>query len=315
MRSRRALWLVAIGVVLVGAAASVWWFLRGTLPPSITSLLPTSTQIAYANIGVVRTLTHFDQHWDVEHSPGYDDFVRATGIEAPRDLDEIALSVSGKATDHRYSEVMRGHFDRQKLEAWLKQHADGQAKDGAVTVYTIQHEGRPDRIAIIDDRTVIASNTADDAPMREMLQRFQSPSVPDLLRRNYAAVPTGSPVWWISAYENEAPALTIGDNHLGLGLPQGSTLVASLRYIRSLELRLQAITPSEADAQRTAENWSGVLHLTRGLNRATHSDDALAQAVSSAKVTQDGPNVAITAQVTREALEELAKLTQDPAKR
>ncbi|GAC1657167.1 MAG: hypothetical protein NVS9B15_18470 [Acidobacteriaceae bacterium] len=310
----RRSYVIALLLVLAAIVGSGWWLYSRLGPPKITELLPEADSIAYADVQPVRAATHFDEKWDLEHDSAYTDFSNATRIQVSRDLDEVTLAIGGTPNDRRFSEVMRGKFDRAKLEAWLKMNAASTENYSGHAIYTVIHEGRPDRISILDARTVLGSNTPDSAPIHSMLDRANSPAAPELLKRNYAAIPKASPVWWIRRYQDdEPPALTLGDQSVTLGMPSNTTIIASLRYLTSLEARVLAITPSDLEAQRTASNWTSALHLARSLSRATHSKDALSQVLSTAVINQQGSNVSVTTTLPKETIEELAhSLQQSP---
>src|SRR5579875_1813964 len=91
MRHRRTkITLVVVAVILVLLAGAI--YLRKKAPPEAARLLPESDGIVYLNLRPLRAATHFDAH-PVHHSPEYQRFVDATGIEFERDLDEAAFAL------------------------------------------------------------------------------------------------------------------------------------------------------------------------------------------------------------------------------
>ncbi|MEO8725720.1 MAG: hypothetical protein ABI383_06310, partial [Acidobacteriaceae bacterium] len=245
---RKSRKLAAAGLIVFLAALSVWIYSSTRLPPRMVGILPEASSVLYANLAPIRAATHFDRNWDFEHDAAYDDFTKQTGIQPPRDLDQIAMAVQGTPQDRRYSEVLRGNFDRQRLEQWLRGHADSTAEYGGATIFTVLHEGRPVRIAGLSSDTVAISNADDVANIHAMVdhQRSFFPRAPALVRIHYSEVPAGSSAWWIADSNPELSGITVGNNYVDLGLPSGAILVGSLRYTGALQIRLAALTTSES---------------------------------------------------------------------
>ena len=84
---RTKLSIAIVLVVLLLLAGAI--YLRKEAPPEAARLLPESDGIVYINLRPLRSATHFDQH-PVEHSPEYQQFIDATGIQVEKDLDEAA---------------------------------------------------------------------------------------------------------------------------------------------------------------------------------------------------------------------------------
>jgi len=91
MIHRRTRFSIAIVIVVLLLLAGAI-YLRKEAPPEAARLLPESDGIVYVSLKPLRSATHFDQH-PVEHSPEYQQFIDATGIEFERDLDEAAFAL------------------------------------------------------------------------------------------------------------------------------------------------------------------------------------------------------------------------------
>src|ERR1700683_4710039 len=87
-RRKLSIGIVVVVLVLLGGGI----YLRKEAPPEAARLLPEADGIVYFNLRPLRTATHFDQH-PVEHSPEYQHFIDATGIQFERDLDEAAFAL------------------------------------------------------------------------------------------------------------------------------------------------------------------------------------------------------------------------------
>src|SRR4051812_23158518 len=120
MRKRRYLIpLVALAVVLTVALTVI---LRRSAPPEPVRLLPEAQAYLYLNAKPARLA-------DIKMAPvqldaEYDQFVEETGFQFERDLDEAAFAVhvskpGSSVTENRFTEVLVGHFDNDKVRAYL----------------------------------------------------------------------------------------------------------------------------------------------------------------------------------------------------
>ena len=126
MRSRRRNSIALLAVALVIAAISLAVYLRKRAAPEPARLLPSSDAVLYFNLKSVRRLTSFGSQPIGQREPEYEEFVRETGFQFERDLNEAAFAVhtvqrppaykgGPPGTEARYSEVFIGKFDGQKL--------------------------------------------------------------------------------------------------------------------------------------------------------------------------------------------------------
>ena len=149
---RTKLSIAIVLVVLVLLAGAI--YLRKEAPPEAARLLPESDGIVYFNLRPLRAATHFDQH-PVEHSPEYQHFIDATGIQFERDLDEAAFALHRMADAKgpngalAFSEVFVGHFDGRKLADYLASIAASQETYSVHTIYNVPSEGRTVRVVLL----------------------------------------------------------------------------------------------------------------------------------------------------------------------
>ena len=323
MRSRTRKLIVLLVVLLVIAAIGFAIYLRKRAAPEPARLLPDSDVVFYANLRNVRRLISFGDKPVKQDEPEYQEFVRETGFQFERDLEEAAFAVhrvvilpkkKGEAptTEARYSEVLVGKFDSQKLTAYLHKISKAEERYRETEIFAIPIEDRTVRVAILSVDSVAASNVDDPKVIHGIVDRaraaampFQGPAV---LSDNYRKVPIGSLVWAIA----RVPALTgtIGEMQVGsLSLPGGidiqvvpprSTVVASARYLGSIHARADVYTPTDADAKKLAEQASTVLNLFRSAevnsqNGATDPD--IKAAFDSLKTEQEGARATLSATI------------------
>src|SRR5579884_1448317 len=143
IRRRRNLAIgITVAVVLALLASAV--LVRSRAAPEAVRLLPECDGVLYANLKPVRTFTNLGQktsNWD----PDYHTFVEQTGFQLERDMDQVALAIHAPRdtqTETRYSEVIVGRFDSQKVGNFLAQVARSRENYRSHDIFLIPHEDR-----------------------------------------------------------------------------------------------------------------------------------------------------------------------------
>ena len=269
-RTKLSFAIVLLVLLLLGGAI----YLRKVAPPEAARLLPESDGIVYLNLRPLRAATHFDQH-PVEHSPEYQHFIDATGIQFERDLDEAAFALHRMANPKgpngavAFSEVFVGHFDGRRLADYLASIAQSQETYAAHTIYSIPSEGRTVRVTLLGYDLVAVSNTPSPEQIHSMIDRHRTAALPfagsSLLSRHYSQVPLLSLAWGIG--QIGLPLANGGARVLGirLPLPMDSTFIASLTWIGKIHLRIEEIAPSDAAAADTTESLDTILVLIKSM--------------------------------------------------
>ncbi len=323
MIHRRKRFSIAI-VVLVFLLLAGAIYLRKVAPPEAARLLPESDGIIYLNLRPLRAATHFDQH-PVEHSPEYQQFIDATGIDFERDLDQAAFALHRMPDPHgpngpvAFSEVFVGHFDGRRLARYLAAQAASQESYAGHTVYNISTQGRTDRVALLGYDIVAVSNTPSTEQIHSMIDRYRTAALPfsgsSLLSKHFSQVPLLSLAWGIGQI-----ALPLGKAGgprvmgIRLPLPVDATLIASLSWIGHIRLRIEEIAPSEAAAADTSESMQTILILAKSLavsGGSNPSFDADMRAfINSISVERHGSLVVLTSTVPAALLERVVDTPQ-----
>ena len=330
MRSRTRKLLGFSAVLLVIAAIGLAVYLRKRAAPEPARLLPNSDVVFYVNLGTVRHLTSFGKNPVNPEEPEYKDFIRETGFQFERDLEEAAFAVhylkhpparkgEPETTEARYSEVFVGKFDGQKLTDYLRKISKAAEHYGGTEIYAIPVENRTVRVAILGVDSVAASNVDDSAVIHGIVDRahaaampFQGPAV---VREYYHKVPLGSLVWAVARIP--AGGNPVGSLSLPGGLdiqmiPAGSTVVASARYLGSIHARADIYTPTADDAQKLAQQAATFLTLFRSAQLDTQPggiDPDLKTAFDSLKTSQEDSRATISATIP---IEFFKKLLSEP---
>ena len=315
---RRKLW-ITLAVVLVVAAIGVVVYLRSRAAPEAARLLPESDAVLFVNLRLMRLAHVFGEASPVSYDPDYEQFVKETGFQFERDLDQAAFAVHASAgwpngedsffERARYSEIFIGKFDAQRASAYLRKLASNTENYRDAVIYAIPHEGRTVRVAILGPDTVAVSNLPDTAPIHQMIDKSRAAawpsSAPSLVRDHYRQVPLGSVAWALAAVPGQTghgpPSLVLPG---GIVMPArwlaGSTIVASARYLGALHLRIEALTQSESDARQLLDTAKTFFALVKGAESSVTQGGAdvdVKAFFASLKVEQHGSRVALTATI------------------
>ena len=260
MRIRRTL-PVVLAVVIVVAAIFAAVELRKSAPPEAARLLPSADAFFYADFGWLRKVSSTALP-AVSRDPDFEQFIHETGFEFERDLNSVAFAVhypanwpgggtGASATEPRFSEVLIGKFDLERVAAYLKHAARSVEAYNSVDIFTIPIDNRALRVAVLSVDAVAASNHDDPGVIRGIVdrsRRLASPfGGPALLRRYYRHVQLASPIWAIAHIEPAAPEFS----GWSMVLPHAADLVVSASY-NPLHLPLRT-----AALHLRAEAWAG----------------------------------------------------------
>ena len=282
MRRRTIRFILAVGFVALAIVAA--FLLRKRAAPEPARLLPEAEAYVYFNLKPLRELGVIGKKPVEVDDPEYQEFVRATGIEFERDLDEAAFAIHApsRLTDappgagapaefRRYSEIFRGHFDSQRVENYFRSLARSVDNYRAVEIYVIPLEGRTVRVALLGVGIAAVSNTDGPQAIHSMIDRYKELALPfggpSLIRNYYRRIPFGSLLWAISSVSNDGVKATPLPLPGGFDLffPANTVLVGSVRYITGIQLRVEAFTGGPEQARQVADETQAFLGIFHGL--------------------------------------------------
>jgi len=259
----------------------------------------------------------------VQLDPEYDDFVKQTGFQFERDLDEVAIAVHtpagtpSQSSENRYSELIAARYDGQRARDFLTKYARNVETYHDREVFNIPRENRIVRVCLLSPELVAVSNTDDPANIRGIVDRYSKLALPfggpTLVREHYSRLPFGTLAWAIAdiahgASQNKAIVLPGG---FDLFFPPDTVMVGSIRYLGSIDLKVQALTTSDDAARRITDQLSAFLAIFRTLElNAGGPDPDVKGFFDSIKVEQDGPKALVTADLPKGFLKKL--LTEPP---
>jgi hypothetical protein len=333
---RRRLW-IAILLLLVAAVLASLVLLRRRAAPEAVRLLPEADAVLYVNLGLIRMGTQVPQIPEVQREADYAAFVRETGFEFERDLDEVAVAVHSAPPPppqpgappagppplpYRTSEIFAGRFHSERLTAYLKKLAQSSERYKASDIYNIPYEGRTVRVVLLGVDMVAVSNQEDPGVMHGIIDRYHTLAGPvggpGLVREHYGRVPLGSVAWAIGRIPATRPGAARGAPE-AMGMVQqmagGSTVVASVRYTGSIRFRVEAVTANEAEAKQLSDNVGMLLSLFRGAGSSVQGegpDPDVKAFFDSIEVRQEEQSLVVTATLPAGAIQKV--LAQPPAR-
>ena len=275
MRRRNIFIIVVVLAALVAVTAIV--LLRRGNAPQAARLLPAADAYFYIDLTPLRAAGLF-KNAPANVDPDYAQFVRDTGFQFERDLDQAAFAVhlpsaadlAGSRTppETRYSEVFVGRFDGAKLAAYLRKTADSSRPYGNTLIYSIPLPGRTLRVAVLNKRMVASSNTESAFAIQEIIDRYAETFTggPDLLRRYYRHVPLASLAWAVARTASagqQGNAKFVLPGGFDLFFPPDTVIVAAVRYFGSVQVRADAFTRTPEDAQRVSDQLNALLAIAR----------------------------------------------------
>ncbi|HUO60710.1 MAG TPA: hypothetical protein VMU24_08575 [Candidatus Acidoferrales bacterium] len=309
MRLRRRHWALIV-VLAVLAALALAVVLRRHAPPEPVRLLPEGDAVLYVNLKNVRRLTDFNAQPVANREPSYDRFIRETGIEWERDLDEAAVAVhSGIANgQNRYSEVMTGHFDSDKLSRYLRSISRSVETYRQIDIYSIPVEQRTVRVALLGLDGVGASNVDDASVIHGIIDRHKKAALPfsgpSIVQDHYKDVPFGSLAWVIGTVPTprdprKARTLSLPGG-IDIFVPAQSAFIGSVRVLTAIHAKFELIASNENDAHRFTEQVQTLLTIFQGIQASTQpagSDPDVKAVFSSLKIEQKNKSAVISAEI------------------
>ncbi len=272
MRRRRTLWIV-LAVVIAGLVITAAVLVRKHSAPEPARLLPEADTYVYFDLAPLRLAGVLKGMPEVPREAEYAQFVRETGFEFERDLDEAAFAVhAGRAGEEtRFSEVFVGRIDGDRVRTYLRKLAKSVDQYRDRDIFNVPLRGRTVRVALLGVGMVAVSNVDDPMVIRGMVDRYKEIALPlrgpSLLRKYYSRVPWGSLAWVIAqvgtpAEGNKGLVLPGGYN---LFFPGGTVVIGSARYLGDVQLRADAITANADERQRLLDQLNAFVALFRSI--------------------------------------------------
>ncbi len=317
MHRRTRVTIAIVLVVLLLLAGAL--YLRKKAPPEAARLLPESDGIVYLNLRPLRAATRFHQH-PVHHDSDYQHFIDETGVDAERDLEEVAFALhrmpdpNGPNGPVAFSEVFVGHFDGRRLSRYLASVAGSTETYAGHEIYNIPSDGRTVRVTLLGYDMIAVSNTPSEEQIHSILDRYRTAALPftgsSLLAAHYSDVPLLSLAWGVGQIGLPLSDAAGSVQVMGMSLPLtfDATFIASLSWTGKTRLRVEEIAPTEAAAKASAESIGSILTLARSAGDAPPvgmTDPDTRALLDSAQVEHHRDRVVLTATVPSGLLQRL----------
>jgi len=318
MRRRDRWSLFTIALLLIGLGLG--FYLMTLAPPRPACYLPKASGIVYIDLKPLRAAGVFERN-RVSPDDDYQQFINDTGIDFERDLDEAAFALneipaSESTSDRRisYSEVLVGRFDSTRLSGYLSRIANEREHYSGIEIYNIQMPGRIDRVSILGSNTVAISNAPGADEIHSIIDRqkrslfavlpFQQQL---LLRRYHSKVPMASLIWAILRLKSSPQDDGLDLRHMigyGFLFPPQTTVVASSRYVGSVQVRAEAFTQSAQDAEKIVSSFNVLLDVLKN-SGTRHRPSDLSPLLNNIKFEQQDKRAVFTATIPEVLLKEV----------
>lgn len=313
-RTKRLLFS-SIVLVLLAAGIAGLLLLRRHAAPESARLLPECDAVVYLNLRNIHRLTSFSNSPAPKHDPEYEDFIRQTGFDFERDLEEAAFAVhlgtavKGRTSENHYSQVLVGHFDHQRVQAYLRKIGKSVDSYEGIEIFNVPVEDRTVRVAILNIDSVAVSNVKDEGVIRGIIDRSRHLALPvrgpSLLAQYYRDVPFASLIWAIARIPR-APADPRAASPFPLPggfetlLPYGSMVIASVRYVGAVHAKVEFLLPGEQQARQFTSQASAFLEMFKSIESSLHAsgnDPDVKAVFDSIKVQQEKDHAILSASI------------------
>jgi hypothetical protein len=318
---RRSLRILAILLVVVALAVLAIVWLRRARSPEAVRLLPEADAVIYLDVKTLRALGAFSGG-EISREPEYEEFVRETGFQFERDLDQAAFAVhAGKAavppgapalaSDTRFSEIFIGRYDVARAAAYFKRIAKSTERYRDVDIYLIARGGWDSRVALLGIDRAAVSTADSPTAMHMMIDHYRAGALhtagPSVVSAHRDHIPLGSLAWAI---------VRLSDGS-GRGIPApgmlanlgGTTVVVSVRpMFGGAQLRVEDLAPDAERAQRITESGNTMLGMFKQIEAGSTPsgpDEDVKKMFESISIAQDGKSAVLTATITKSFLDKL----------
>lgn len=289
---RRTIWLL-VSVAVIAVAIVGAFLLRRRAAPEPARLLPEADGYVYFNLKPLRSFGLIGKNppQQRDNDSDYATFVRETGFEFERDLDEAAIAVhgaprlvdaepvpGGREPIRRYSEIFRGRFDWTRVDTYFRKISKSVDVYRDAPVYTIPLEGRTVRVALLGAGIVAVSNTDGPQAIHFMIDRYKQIALPfggpPLLKEYYRHVPFTSLLWGVARVNAQNAKSLRLPGGFDVMLPEDTVLVGSVRYTNAVDVKAEAFTASPEVAKQVVEKAGAFLAIFHNLEQTMNPSGA-----------------------------------------
>ncbi len=245
-RPRFWIWVLS-PIVLIAGALMAKTLQRVDMPQPLR-LLPDAPAIIYFDLRPLRQAGVFNK--PVAYDPSYAQFIRQTGFNWERNVDQVALGLQPAAGVSRATLVLTGRFP-SRLHAWIRQHARRTWMLHGQHFFEIQGLHRPLILTWLGSSELALSNRPAPASLTPLLRRWHRllpAPAPALLsdlswtaRRQDFFLAAVRPSAWPASLRRQQPGLNLFQHARRLRLSARST-----PHGPKLSLLVQSATAEQA---------------------------------------------------------------------
>lgn len=303
----RRRWVALIALMALALGGLAWWLVRGSRGSGEGRfrLLPADSSLAaHVDLAALRNNALLRRALASQAGPAlesdYGEFVRATGFDFERDLDSLALAVSGRAGARSVHAILDGRFNRERLERYSRERRRSAITHRGRSIDEFAgSSGNPFRMSILSDSRLVFSTAAGAGAVIQMIDRAQSlaQSAEGTLQARlqelhvFDHVPPGSQAWIAVDLERaghlNVPSGASSGTSISADVLRGSRMGLLAAHVgdKQIELRLVAECQNGGEAQRVAQSLTGLRALLAALAAREKDGAELARALQSVSVS------------------------------
>ncbi|MFO0881385.1 MAG: hypothetical protein U0840_29140 [Gemmataceae bacterium] len=231
----------------------------------------------------------------------------SVGLDVTKDVD--AIIASGSGTDPKNAKmrlVVRGRFDREKVEAAMKKEAKIKAsKEGSINLYEMAANDQTLFAAFANDNTLVVTESKESTVESVKAGGKKAPAVSKEMKAALSKFSGKESMSMVMVVNDDMRQKIAAAPRVGEAASKLQTLTASITVTDNVELAIRGIT---GDAKAAGQLGK----LLEGLKAAAAlaGDDvpkAALDIVDALKVASDKDSVKIDLKVTKEMIEKAAK--------
>jgi len=263
---------------------------------------PDTVMLAGIRVEPIRSTPLYKQYVANRKSiPALDEFVRETGLDPRRDVQEVLAASDG----NDIAVLAKGRFSRNELEAKLEREG---AKRLGYKSYTLLGD-EPGAVVFLDSSTAVAAPARVLRAVIDLRDRKRG-GIPASLLAKVNAISSNNQIWFAGNVAGQLPRLDFGSsgnlanlNNLTRGL---ESVTASVDLRNGIDAQAVAASATEQDAKMLNNTLRGLVGLGR-LSTPENRRDLL-RLYDGIAVSHDKKTVTAGAKIPADLLDEVIRL-------
>lgn len=251
---------------------------------------------------------------EMEDDEDYEEFVRETGLDPEKDIDELWVFISADARDHDYDKggvLIRGKFDQERIIDYLKKEKPeefSQDKYRGYRIYLINHRDKDVFTFLNSDLVVLGEFDW----VKEIIDQAEDQKASVLnnsrMRALMRKVPAGSQIWGILDIGNMAERWAEEIRRRSSGFKGTKSLenMESILVAAKVHEKADVLIDGEFSSAEEASLVTDMLNGFKAMAKLAVADDKEAiDMIEGIKIKQQGNSLRITTRFGKNFIEKI----------